>query len=121
MLRSGAALNVLLLVVVVMCALSVVTSQHKGRKLFIELQKGKELTQQMEVEWGQLQLEQGTLAAPGRVEKIALRQLQMQLPRGEQIRFIRLNRPAPQVSGTGAQSIAPNLEKRSNNGTGQTS
>lgn len=82
------ALNVLLLVVVVMCALSVVTSQHQARKLFIALQQEKEHAHQMEVEWGQLQLEQSTLAAPARVERIATRQLQMQLPK--QVKFIRI-------------------------------
>lgn len=82
-------LNMLLLTAAVMCALSVVTSQHKARKLFVELQKEKELARQMEVEWGQLQLEQSTLAAPARVERIAMQQLQMQFPQGGQIRFIR--------------------------------
>ena len=86
--ESG-ALNVLLLAAVVMCALSVVTSQHKARKLYIELQKQKELAQQMDVEWGQLQLEQSTWATPARVEKIAAQQLQMQLPRNGQVQFIR--------------------------------
>ncbi len=90
MLRSGTALNALLLVAVVMCALSVVTSQHKARKLFVELQKGKERAQQMDVEWGQLQLEQSTWAAPARVERVAARQLQMQLPRNGQVQFIRV-------------------------------
>ena len=85
----GGALNVLLLAAVVICALSVVTSQHKARKLFIKLQNEKERAQQMEVEWGQLQLEQSTLATPAQVEKIALRQLQMQLPGNGQVRFIR--------------------------------
>jgi cell division protein FtsL len=100
MLRSGTALNALLLVAVVVCALSVVTSQHKARKLFIELQKGKEHAQQMDVEWGQLQLEQSTWAAPARVEKIATRQLQMQLPRNGQVQFIRVEQPST-VSGGG--------------------
>src|SRR4030067_3153089 len=86
----GGALNVLLLAAAVMCALSVVTSQHKARKLYIELQNEKERAQQMDVEWGQLQLEQSTWATPARVEKIAARQLQMQLPRNGQIQFIRL-------------------------------
>jgi cell division protein FtsL len=86
------ALNVLLLAVVVVCALSVVTSQHQARKLFIALQQGKEHAHQMEVEWGQLQLEQSTLAAPARVEKIATRQLQMQLPK--QVIFIRTGQPS---------------------------
>lgn len=88
--RSEGALNVLLLAAVVICALSVVTSQHRARKLYIELQKQKELAQQMEVEWGQLQLEQSTWAAPARVEKIAARQLQMQLPGTGQVQFIRV-------------------------------
>lgn len=81
--------HLLLLLVAVGCALGVVTSQHKARKLFIELQKEKDRAQQMEVEWGQLQLEQGTWAMPARVEKIASAKLQMQLPAPGQIRFVR--------------------------------
>jgi len=83
-------LNVLLVVLVVLGALSVVTSQHKARKLFLAMQHEKERAQQMEVEWGQLQLEQSTWAAPARVESIATQRLQMKLPQKEQIRFIRI-------------------------------
>jgi cell division protein FtsL len=43
----------------------------------------------MEVEWGQLQLEQSTWAMPARVEKIAGLKLHMQMPKDGQIRFIR--------------------------------
>jgi len=78
-----------LLMAAIACALGVVTSQHKARKLFVELQKEKDRAQQMEVEWGQLQLEQSTLAMPARVEKIASLRLQMQLPKSGQIQFIR--------------------------------
>lgn len=83
-------LNLLLLCLAIVCALGVVTSQHKARKLFIELQGEKDKAQQMEVEWGQLQLEQSTLALPARVEKIASHQLQMQMPQGKQIQFVRI-------------------------------
>ncbi|HUX90952.1 MAG TPA: cell division protein FtsL [Gallionellaceae bacterium] len=85
-----ARLNVLLLCLAIACALGVVTSQHKARKLFVELQKEQELARQMEVEWGQLQLEQSTWAMPTRVEKVASRQLQMQLPKNEKIQFVRM-------------------------------
>ena len=81
--------RLLLLLIVIICALSVVTSQDKARKLFAELQKEKDRSQQMEVEWGQLQLEQSTWAMPARVEKIAVDKLQMQVPKGRQIQFIR--------------------------------
>ena len=80
----------LLMIAVVLCALSVVTSQHKARKLYIELQKEKELAQQMDVEWGQLQLEQSTLATPARVEDVAAKKLQMQLPKNGQVQFVRV-------------------------------
>ncbi len=83
-------LNLLLLFFAIACALGVVTSQHKARKLFMELQKEQELARKMEVEWGQLQLEQSTWATPSRVEKIASGQLQMQIPKGEKIQFVRM-------------------------------
>jgi cell division protein FtsL len=79
----NALVNGVLLALVLVAALSVVTSQHEARKLFIALQQGKEHARQMEVEWGQLQLEQRTWAAPARVETIASQQLQMQLPKKE--------------------------------------
>jgi cell division protein FtsL len=88
--RLGAVSRGLLLVAVVLCALSVVTSQHKARKLFIGLQKEKEQAQQMDVEWGQLQLEQSTWATPARVEQVAAHKLQMQLPKNGQVQFIRV-------------------------------
>jgi cell division protein FtsL len=80
---------VILLILVIACALGVVTSQHKARKLYVELQKEKDRAQQMDVEWGRLQLEQGTLAMPARVEQIAARQLRMQMAQPGQIRYIR--------------------------------
>lgn len=85
-----ARLNVLLLFLAITCALGVVSSQHKARKLFVELQKEQELARQMDVEWEQLQLEQSTWAVPARVEKIASRQLQMSLPRSEKTQFVRM-------------------------------
>ncbi len=86
-----ARINVLLLILVIACALGVVTSQYKARKLFVELQQEKDKAQQMDVEWGQLQLEQGTLAMPARVEKLAGNQLQMQMPQSGQIRYVRID------------------------------
>jgi len=90
MLRSGNGLNALLVTVVVICSLGVVASQHKARKLFISLQQEKEQAQQMEVEWGQLQLEQSTWATPRRVGEVAEQKLQMHVPKAEQVKFIRV-------------------------------
>ena len=80
-----ARLNVLLLCLAIACALGVVTSQHKARKLFVELQKEQELARQMEVEWGQLQLEQSTWANPARVDTLARSRIGLISPPQERI------------------------------------
>jgi cell division protein FtsL len=73
-------LNVLLLAALVACALSLVTSRHQARKLFVELEREQTLARTYDVEYGQLQLEQSTWATPARIEKVAREQLKMQLP-----------------------------------------
>ena len=83
-----ARLNLTLLAVLVVCALSVVTSQHKARKLYVELQKEQEFAKQLEVEWGQLQLEQSTWAMHARVEKIASGQLMMRVPPAARVQVV---------------------------------
>ena len=83
-------LNILLILIVIAWALSVVTSQHKARKLFMELERKQERTRQLTVEWGQLQLEQSTWAMRARVEKIATKQLLMKVPDASKIKVISL-------------------------------
>ena len=72
--------NLMLLAVLVLCALSLVTSRHQARKLFVELEREQARARAYETEFGQLQLEQSTWAMPVRVEKIARQELKMQLP-----------------------------------------
>ncbi len=86
-----ARVNLLLLIATIACALGVVTSQHKARKLFMELQKEKDLAQQMDVEWGQLQLEQSTWAMPARVEKVAAMKLEMGPPAAARVRTVHID------------------------------
>ena len=83
-----ARLNLILLAILVVCALSVVTSQHKARKLYVDLQKEQASAKQLEVEWGQLQLEQSTWAMHARVEKIASGQLLMSVPPAARLQVV---------------------------------
>jgi cell division protein FtsL len=80
-----ARINLLLLLVAVVCALSVVSSNHRARKLFTELEATQKRMRDLEVEWGQLQLEQSTVAAHVRVEKLARDRLGMKQPAPGQI------------------------------------
>jgi cell division protein FtsL len=72
--------NLILFAAAIVCALGVVTSQHKARKLFVELQKEQELAKRLDEEFGQLQLEASTWAMHGRVERIAFGRLGMRVP-----------------------------------------
>ena len=84
-----ARLNVLLLAVLVVCALSLVTSRHQARQRFIELEREQAKAHSYEVEYGQLQLEQSTWGMPARIEKIAREQLRMQLPGAGRVELVR--------------------------------
>ena len=75
-----AKLNLLLLLVLVVCALGLVTSQHKARKLFSDLDRGQQRERQLDVVYGQLQLEASTWGLHGRVSKIAVEKLGMHVP-----------------------------------------
>lgn len=75
-----ARVNVILLVIALICALGVVAAQHKARKLFQELERERERMAQLEVEWDQLQTEQGMLAAHLRIERFARERLAMRPP-----------------------------------------
>ena len=72
--------NMILLLIVVVCALGVVTSQHRARKLFQSLEGEQERVRQLDVEYGQLQLEMSTWATHPRIEKIARDRLRMVTP-----------------------------------------
>jgi cell division protein FtsL len=77
--------NVFLTLVVLGCALGVVTAQHRARKLYNDIEREQARMRELEVEWGQLQLEAGTWAAHARVEKIARERLHMVTPTPDQI------------------------------------
>ena len=88
-------LSLILLVILIGCALALVTSQHRSRKLYVELQKEQELAKQLDVEWGQLQLEQSTWAMHARVEKIAGNALGMRVPPPTRVQVVPPAGPRP--------------------------
>lgn len=73
-------LNLFLLAILIACALALVTSQHRARRFYGELQKEEALSRKLDIEWGQLQLEQSTWAMHSRIEAEATQKLGMQIP-----------------------------------------
>ena len=88
-------LNTLLLLVLVACALSVVTSQHKARKLFIELQSEQDVERKLDTEWRELQIESQTQGNGKRIEQKAAQELGMAQPDAKKTVIVVLDSAAP--------------------------
>jgi len=83
-----AKLNLLLLLVLVVCALGLVTSQHKARKLFSDLEREQARARELDIEYGRLQLEASTWGLHARVEKVAAGTLGMRTPDARRVRMV---------------------------------
>ena len=83
-----AKLNLLLLAVLVACAIGLVTSQHRGRKLFSQVEREQNRSRELDIEYGRLQLEASTWGLHQRVEKIATGQLGMRTPDPRRVRIV---------------------------------
>ncbi len=88
-------LNMILLMVLIGCALSVVTSQHKARKLFMELQSEQDRERKTDQEWRELQIESQTLGTGKRIEQKAQRDLGMVVPDAKKTVILVLDSKAP--------------------------
>src|SRR5690606_30577849 len=58
-------------VVCVVSALALVYTKHESRKLFIELERLTAVRDELNIEWGRLQIEQSTWATHARIEQVA--------------------------------------------------
>lgn len=83
-------LNFVLLAILIACAVGIITAQNKARRLFVDLQQTEADARKMDIEFGQLQLEQSTWAMHSRVEKLALERLYLRLPTPERTQLVGL-------------------------------
>jgi cell division protein FtsL len=69
-----------LFVAVIVSSIAVVYARYESRRLFIELQRHAVIRDELNVDWGRLQIERSTWATLARVEKLADEKLEMQVP-----------------------------------------
>lgn len=81
-------LALLLWCAVLASAAGVVWSRHRARELFVELEQLNRQRDQLDVTWGQLQLEQSALSQHARVESTARQRLDMLLPNPASIQVV---------------------------------
>jgi cell division protein FtsL len=78
----------LLVLAVMACALGVVYQRHHHRQLFIELSRLENQRDELNVEFGRLQLELATMTATDRIEQLAVSRLGMRLAQPEEQRVV---------------------------------
>jgi cell division protein FtsL len=79
---------VLVLVFAIVCvtsAMALVYTKHESRKLFVELESLTHERDELNIEWGQLQIEQSTWATHARIEQVATDDLELMRPEATEI------------------------------------
>jgi cell division protein FtsL len=80
--------SVLVFVFAVVCvlgAIALVYTKHESRKLFVELEQLTHERDELNIEWGQLQIEQSTWAQHARIEQVASDDLALVRPETTEI------------------------------------
>jgi cell division protein FtsL len=71
--------------VCVLSAIALVYTKHESRKLFVELEGLTQQRDELNIEWGQLQIEQSTWAQHARIEQVATDELALVRPDATEI------------------------------------
>jgi len=85
----GAAALILLLLAVLVSAIGVVWTRHESRVLFVELTRLQNQRDELNIEYGRLELEQATWAEPRRIDEEARSKLGMVTPKPQDIQLVR--------------------------------
>lgn len=72
-----ARLSLVLAVLLMLSAISLVTSRYLSRQLFVELESSNTLSNTLDTDWRRLQLERAELARNARVDRAARQDLKM--------------------------------------------
>jgi cell division protein FtsL len=70
-------------------SLAVVYGKHQARTRFIDLQRLTVERDELDIEWGQLQLEQSAWSTHGFVERVANTRLKMAIPAQAGVQIVR--------------------------------
>jgi len=80
---------VVLFLSVLFVSVKIVVHRHQSRGLFMELQALEKNRDKLSARWSRLKLEQGTMLNQVRVEQMARKDLEMQIPKATEIKIVR--------------------------------
>jgi cell division protein FtsL len=88
-------MTVAIKLLVVVCGLAllassvgVIWSKHQSRAAFIQLQRVQAERDRLDIEWGQLKIQQSYSATPPRIEQVANSDLKMITPKPADVRIV---------------------------------
>jgi cell division protein FtsL len=82
-------LLVVMILASIASAIGVVYARHRHRLLFVELAKLEKVRDELNIEFGRLQLEQATVAESNRIDQIARMRLGMKFPEAGDVVVVR--------------------------------
>ena len=85
----GGLILIALLILMLASAIGVVWTRHESRALFVNLTTLQNQRDELNIEYGKLELEQATYAEPRRIDDEARQKLGMLDPRPQDIRLLR--------------------------------
>lgn len=94
-----ARLSLFVAILLMLSAISLVTSRYHSRQLFIELERSNTLANVLDTDWRRLQLERAELARNARVDRAARQDLKL-IPIAPE-RTLYLNQAPVSTSGSG--------------------
>jgi cell division protein FtsL len=100
-------LNIVLLIAVIASALYLVRTQYESRRLFVEVEKAKNLAHKLDLESERLDVEKRAQANPLRVEKLAKDQLQMRTATPAVTQYVRSVQETISTSTTASLTTRP--------------
>jgi cell division protein FtsL len=86
--RRPFLLTMVFAIVCVVSAMAVIYTKHESRRLFVDLEQLTTDRDELNIEWGQLQIEQSTWATHARIEKVATEDLALVRPKSTEIYVI---------------------------------
>ena len=87
--QPGLVAAAVLTLAVLGSAVATIYARHEARRQFIELQELVDARDELNIDWGRLQIEHSTLAAHGRIEALARERLEMRLPAPDEVLIVR--------------------------------
>ncbi len=95
-------LNIVLALLLVVCALALVTAQHRARKLFVDHERARASLRQLQVRSNELQVQQTQFAKTSLIDAKARQEMGMQAVPADRLVHLEQRYPATTVPASGS-------------------